>query len=170
MGGGGPSLYCKYHPRSEEGAATAWVIPALGCLPAGVEVDTTSSQNGREMPGAEFQAASLRLPGASVSGLGHSQSFLSIPHTRASGWSPGSVEISLYPGHPWDQTQEPRGHFKMLCVMENFNHALSSRTHSDPMGCPQTHSDLGGTDPISMTLIDLIRVLLIPGSCSLPEI
>lgn len=37
--------------------------------------------------------------------------------------------------------------------MENFKHALKSRMHSDPWARPRTHSDPGGTDLSSMTLL-----------------
>lgn len=87
---------------------------------------------GRRMPGAEFPAAPSRLSGASISGPGHSQNFLGIPTLAPLGQSPGRAEVFLSPAHQaWDRPQKPRGHFKMLCVMETFKHSLQSRTHSD---------------------------------------
>ena len=93
---------------------------------------------GGGMPGTEFPATPSRLSGASISGLGHSQNFLGIPTLVPPGQPPGRAEIFLDPGHQaWDQPQEPRGHLKMLCVMETFKHALQLRMHSDPRAIPR---------------------------------
>ena len=124
------------------------------------------------MPGAEFPAAPSRLSGASISGPGHSQNFLGIPTLAPLGQSLGRAEIFLSPGHQaWDRPQEPRGHFKMLCVMETFKHSLQWRTHSDLWAIPRftvTQATLT-TCPRHPALLDLIRSMLIPRSRSSPK-
>ena len=64
--------------------------------------------------------------------------FSASPTLVPLGQSPGRAEIFLDPGHQaWDQPQEPRGHLKMLCVMETFKHALQLGMHSDLRAIPR---------------------------------
>lgn len=64
--------------------------------------------------------------------------FSAFPTLVPLGQPPGRAEIFLDPGHQaWDQPQEPRGHLKMLCVMETFKHALQLGMHSDLRAIPR---------------------------------
>lgn len=100
------------------------MVPALlipTWVPAGVGVCTVCSQKGRakgRIPSRPLEAAwrPLLRPGTFsefsqhpplLAGFQEELKFLSILNIRA-----------------WEQPQEPRGHFEMLGVMENFKCAL----------------------------------------------
>ena len=108
---------------------------------------------GGGMPGTEFPATPSRLSGASISDPGHSQNFLSIPHSGASG--PVSRKSWDF---PWSWTSGlgsasgAQSSFKNALCHGNFQMCPAVKNTQWPEGHPQIHSDAGHTLPTSMTL------------------
>ena len=136
MGGGGHSVCCKCLPRGK-GQSPAQVI-----LPAGAGVCIMFSQWLQRGWGDARNRIPSHPPLGCLAPPSQARVILRIfsasPTLVPLGQSPARAEIFLDPGHQaWDQPQEPRGHLKMLCAMETFQHALQLRMHSDPRAVPR---------------------------------